>query len=170
MKFTSVIYKPALSLVAALALSIQLRAQSQPRYAITDLGPPDNPFSQATWLNDYGVVTGVETASDGSQNAVAWYWGARIDIGKPGLGGPNSTAGGVNQLGQIVGAAETAANSEEIVGFGATEDGDLHAFLATPCREHSGTCNGDSAPIAKRNVTLSERARTMLLQCWLRQH
>ncbi|MGC2657205.1 MAG: hypothetical protein WA324_04445 [Bryobacteraceae bacterium] len=121
MKFTSKSYKPALSLIAALAVSIQLGAQSQPRYAITDLGPPDNPFSQATWLNDYGVVTGVETASDGNQNAVAWYWGTPIDIGKAGLGGRNSTAGGVNQLGQIIGAAETAAkdaHNENFCGFG----------------------------------------------------
>lgn len=121
MKFTSVIYKPALSLIAALALSIQLGAQSQPRYTITDLGPPDNPFSQACALNDYGIVAGVETASDGSQNAVAWDWGTRIDIGKPGLGGSNSTAGGINQFGQIIGAAETAAkdpHNENFCGFG----------------------------------------------------
>lgn len=61
-------------------------------------------------------------------------------------------------------------DSGEIAGFGVNEDGDLHAFSAKPCRENSQTCDGDSAPIAKRNVALSERARTMLLQRWLRRH
>lgn len=121
MKFTSLISTPALSLVSAMALSVQLGAQRQPSYTVTDLGPAGNPFSQATWLNDYGLMTGVETASDGTQHAVAWYWGTLTDISKPGLGGPNSIAGGVNKFGQIIGAAETSAkdaNTENFCGFG----------------------------------------------------
>ncbi len=121
MNLTSEIYRPALGAIAALAVSLQLCAQSQPRYTITDLGPADSPFSQATWINDYGVVTGVEATPDGSQNAVVWFWGAQFDIGKPGLGGSNSAAGGVNQIGQIIGAAETAAKDpyrENFCGFG----------------------------------------------------
>ena len=121
MKFTSLIPVPALSLVSALALSVPLSAQSQPSYSITDLGPAGNPFSQATGLNNYGLVTGVDTASNGNQHAVAWYWGTLTDISRPGLGGVNSAAGGVNKFGQIIGVAETSATdpkNENFCGFG----------------------------------------------------
>jgi probable HAF family extracellular repeat protein len=110
MKFASPNSMPALGLIYALALSVPVGAQSQRRYTLTDLGPAGNPFSQATGLNDSGLVTGLDTASDGTQHALAWYWGTLTDISQPGLGGPNSAAGGVNKFGQIIGIAETAAN------------------------------------------------------------
>lgn len=121
MRFTSLISKPALSVISVLALSSQLGAQSQPRYSLTDLGPAGNPFSQAVWLNDYGLATGLDTASDGTQHAVAWYWGTLTDISRPGLGGPNSGAGAVNKYGQIIGSAETSTkdlNNENFCGYG----------------------------------------------------
>src|SRR5580704_17798073 len=121
MKLNSLNALPALSLVCTLALSVPAGAQAQTRYTITDLGPADSPFSQATWLNNSGLVTGVETAPDGTQHAVAWYWGTMTDISQPGLGGPNSAAGGVNKFGQIIGIAETAAkdpNNENFCGYG----------------------------------------------------
>jgi len=121
MKLNSMNLVPTLSFVCALALSVPSNAQSQTRYTLTDLGPADSPFSQAAWLNNSGLVTGVSVAADGTQHAVAWYWGMMTDISKPGLGGPNSAGGGVNQFGQIIGAAETATkdpNNENFCGFG----------------------------------------------------
>jgi probable HAF family extracellular repeat protein len=120
MKFTSFISIPVLGLTA-LAIAVQLGAQSQPRYTITDLGPSGSPFAQATWINNYGLATGLGVVSDGTQHAVVWYWGTMTDISKPGLGGPNSTAGGVNNFGQVIGGAETTTkdpNSENFCGYG----------------------------------------------------
>ncbi len=121
MKFTSVtsISGSGLSLLALVCISVHLDAQ--PRYSLTDLGPPGNPFAQATWLNDYGLVTGLDTAPDGSQHAIVWYWGTMTDISQPGLPGPNSGAGGVNSYGQVIGVAETLyndPNNENFCGYG----------------------------------------------------
>jgi probable HAF family extracellular repeat protein len=119
MRLTSKFSFSALSLVSALVMSVS--ADAQTRYTVTDLGPAGNPFSQATFLNDSGLVTGLETAADGTQHAVVWYWGTFTDISKPGLGGPNSGAGGVNKFGQIIGVAETAnqdPNHENFCGYG----------------------------------------------------
>jgi probable HAF family extracellular repeat protein len=112
---------PALGLLSALVLSVPQGASAQTQYTLTDLGPAGNPFSQATFLNNSGLVTGFDTASDGTQHAIAWYWGTMTDISQPGLGGPNSGAGGVNKFGQIIGIAETAAkdpNNENFCGYG----------------------------------------------------
>jgi probable HAF family extracellular repeat protein len=120
MKTTSISI-PALSLLAALAMPLQLGAQTLPRYFVTDLGPAGNPFSQATWLNNSGLVTGVDSASDGTSHAIFWYGDMLQDISKPGLGGPNSSAGGVNEFGQIIGAAETSTkdpNNENFCAYG----------------------------------------------------
>jgi probable HAF family extracellular repeat protein len=65
-------------------------------------------------------------------------------------------------------------DSGEIVGFGATEDGDLHGFLAAPCGQ-SSACGTESATSAsnaerpaKRQIVLSEAARKTLLRTGLR--
>jgi probable HAF family extracellular repeat protein len=119
MKITSISI-PVLSLLAALAVPLQLGAQTLPRYFVTDLGPAANPFSQATWLSNNGIVTGFDTIS-GDSHAILWYRDMLLDIGKPGLGGPNSSAGGVNEFGQVIGSAETSSkdpNNENFCGFG----------------------------------------------------
>lgn len=106
----------ASSLLAALAI-----AQPQPRYTVTDLGPTGNPFSQAASVNDFGLVTGFDTAPDGHSHAVLWYQGSVKDISKPGLGGPNSGAGGANIFGLVMGGAETSLkdpNNENFCGYG----------------------------------------------------
>ena len=119
MRLTSRCSFSALGLFPALVLSFSAGAQT--RYTVTDLGPAGNPFSQATGLNNSGLVTGLDTASDGTQHAVVWYWGTFTDISQPGLGGPNSASGGVNKFGQVIGVAETAArdpNNENFCGYG----------------------------------------------------
>ena len=123
MKFQSLISTAALSLFSALPLPIPARrAKAQNTLStVTDLGPAGSPFSQATGLNNSGLVSGLEVAADGTQHALAWYWGTMTDISKPGLGGPNSAAGGVNNFGQIIGVADTAAkdpNHENFCAFG----------------------------------------------------
>jgi probable HAF family extracellular repeat protein len=112
---------PTLGLLAALAIPLQLGAQMLPRYFVTDLGPAGNPFSQAAWLNNSGLVTGSATVAGGTSHAVLWYRDMLFDIGKPGLGGPNSGAGSVNDFGQVIGAAETPSkdpNKENFCGYG----------------------------------------------------
>jgi probable HAF family extracellular repeat protein len=109
---------PALTFLTSLAISTSLSAQT---YTVTDLGPANNPFSQAAALDDFGLISGVATAADGSQHAVIWLNGVMTDIGKPGLGGPNSGGGGVNQFGQVIGGAETSSkdpNNENFCGYG----------------------------------------------------
>jgi probable HAF family extracellular repeat protein len=87
-------------------------AQAQPphplQYKLTDLGPSGNPFSQAAGVADNGLVAGFDTAPDGTSHSILWYKGRPIDISAPGLGGPNSGAGGVNLSGQVMGQAETS--------------------------------------------------------------
>src|SRR5271165_4361331 len=92
---------PALGFLATLAMPTRLGAQ--PSYKLTDLGPAGNPFSQASAVDNFGLITGVASAPDGSAHAVLWLNGTFTDIGKPGLGGPNSSGGAVNAFGQVIG-------------------------------------------------------------------
>src|SRR5437773_576491 len=83
----------ASSLLATLAI-----AQTPPRYTVTDLGTlPGGTFSQATFVNNNGLVTGLATVPDGTQHAVLWRGGRMKDITKSGIGGLNSGAVGVNE-------------------------------------------------------------------------
>jgi uncharacterized membrane protein len=72
-------------------------------------------------LDDFGLVSGVATAADGSQHALYWRKGVMTDISKTGLGGPDSVAGTANESGQILGGAETSIkdpNKENFYGYG----------------------------------------------------
>ena len=102
-------------------LSAQAQNPKPPRYTVTDLGPPGNPFSEANYVNNPGLVAGLDTAPNGAQHAVLWYEGLFTDISQPGLGGPNSGAGGANDFGQVMGGAETSQtdpNNENFCGYG----------------------------------------------------
>ena len=77
------------------------------QYRITDLGTlPGGNFSQATFVTNSKLITGISTAADGTQHAVAWSGGSIFDLGSP-LGGPNSGGIGVNDAGLIAVQAET---------------------------------------------------------------
>ena len=104
-------------LLAALAVA-------QPaRYAVIGLGTlKGGTFSQATYINNLGLITGVAATKDGTQHAVAWAAGQIIDLARNDLGGPNSVAlKALNVWGQAVGQAEGAAmdpNHENFCGYG----------------------------------------------------
>jgi probable HAF family extracellular repeat protein len=98
----------ALPAIAPATLAAQHSTAKLPRYRIVDLGRlPGGNFSQATFVNNNRLLTGLSTAADGTQHAVAWYRGSIFDLGSP-LGGPNSGAFGANDAGVISGQAETA--------------------------------------------------------------
>jgi probable HAF family extracellular repeat protein len=94
--------------IAPATLAAQQSAAQAARYKITDLGTlPGGNFSQATFVANNRLLTGISTTADGTQHAVAWYRGSLSDFGKP-LGGPNSGAFGANDAGVISGQAETS--------------------------------------------------------------
>jgi len=103
----------AITLFTVLAMSVQLTAQKEQQeqaghfqhYTVTDLRPlPGGTFSQATFVGNTGVVTGVATTADGAQHAVLWGVGGQImDIATAGLGGRNSAALGITPRGQAAG-------------------------------------------------------------------
>ncbi len=113
--------KLTLTLIAAGSLWAALAMAQTPSYTLTDLGPKGNPLSEANYVNNNGFVAGIATVTGGAQHAMLWYEGISGDIGVPGLGGPNSGAGGVNESGLAVGGAETSSkdpNNENFCGYG----------------------------------------------------
>jgi probable HAF family extracellular repeat protein len=95
-------------------------------YHITDLGTLGGPFSSAFSVADPGFVSGEATLSNGTEHAILWYRGAKLDIGAPGLGqggaaALNSIAYTVNGWAQAVGSAEPSVqekDSENFCSFG----------------------------------------------------
>ncbi|MGA7312375.1 MAG: hypothetical protein WBX22_00260 [Silvibacterium sp.] len=110
--------------VAGLGLAFAVltgSAGAQERYNIIDLGVVGSPPAGPYIIRNNGLISGAAATPDGSSmHAVLWYKGWKIDIGTPGLGGPNSAAFGVNEFGQTVGQAETSRpNAEDFCGFNA---------------------------------------------------
>jgi len=122
----------ALSVCAPMAMPVQVVAQKQSatqkqtpepaRYTITDLGTLEGGnFSQPFSINRYGLVSGSSNLPNGNQHATLWLEKLKIDIGSPGLGGPNSIAFGDNDGFLSAGEAETSTpdpNGEDFCGFG----------------------------------------------------
>ena len=96
--------------------------ESLSRYVVTDLGTlQGGNFSQPFFINSYGLVSGSSNLAEGNQHAVLWLGKLKLDIGSPGLGGPNSIAFGDNDGLQSAGEAETSTpdpNGEDFCGFG----------------------------------------------------
>ena len=111
----------ATSIAAVLAM---LATAHPPRYILKDLGTlPGANFSQGTYINNNGSITGVSNtrANPNVSHAVLWSGGRIIDIATTGLGGPNSGALGVNTSGQVAGWAESSErdpNQENFCGYG----------------------------------------------------
>jgi probable HAF family extracellular repeat protein len=108
----------ASSLLAPLAISQPQPPRPQLHYTVQDLGAVGGTPGQAFFITNNGLIAGGAAASNGTMQAVLWYGPLKIDIGTPGLKGPNSFAFTVNELGQAVGQAETQVpNEEDFCGF-----------------------------------------------------
>ena len=123
----------AVSLLTGLAMTVPIVAQERSttkqqhlntaHYKITDLGTlQGGTFSQPFYINNnLGLVSGSSAIADGNQHAVLWLQELKLDIGGPGLGGPNSIAFRDNETLQATGEAETSTldpNGEDFCGFG----------------------------------------------------
>jgi probable HAF family extracellular repeat protein len=80
--------------------------RSGPQYRLTDLGPI-GAAGQVLNIARNGLVAGAVQQSDNTDHAVLFYGKQRLDISRPGIGGKNSLAYGVNVFGLAVGGAET---------------------------------------------------------------
>ncbi len=119
----------ATTLVAFVAVPAQSLAQDSStapeansehiRYTITDLGPAGAPPAQPYFIANTGLIAGAAVSSDGALHAVLWLNQLKIDIGNPGLGGPNSLAYGASKMGVVGGAQSSSANDEDFCGFNA---------------------------------------------------
>jgi probable HAF family extracellular repeat protein len=130
MKFKTMTRIAGITLFTLLAMPIglvaqvnhQLKTQQLRHYTITDLGTLEGgTSSQPFSINRYGLVSGSSNLPDGNQHATLWLEKLKVDIGAPGLGGPNSIAFGDNDGFQSAGEAETSAsdpNGEDFCGFG----------------------------------------------------
>jgi probable HAF family extracellular repeat protein len=115
-------------LLAVLAVPLTAAAQDTlqrtlpaDQYTVADLGTLEGgTFSQPFSINRYGLVSGSSTLPDGTQHAALWLEELNVDIGVPGLGGPNSIAFGDNERFQSAGEAETSTpdpKGEDFCGF-----------------------------------------------------
>jgi probable HAF family extracellular repeat protein len=115
-------------LLAVLAVPLTAAAQDPlqrtlpaDQYTVADLGTLEGgTFSQPFSINRYGLVSGSSTLPDGTQHAALWLEELKVDIGVPGLGGPNSIAFGDNERFQSAGEAETSTpdpKGEDFCGF-----------------------------------------------------
>ena len=111
---------------AALAVPFLITAQDQSsaegdnrgqtRYTIVDLGPV-GPQGAVLSVSKNGLAAGAALARDGVLHGALWLGTLKIDIGNPGLGGPNSEANGVSDTG-VAGAAQSSeTNTEDFCGF-----------------------------------------------------
>jgi probable HAF family extracellular repeat protein len=107
--------------LTAAAQDTQQRTHPADQYTVTDLGTLEGgTFSQPFSINRYGLVSGSSTLPDGTQHAALWLEELKVDIGVPGLGGPNSIAFGDNERFQSAGEAETTTpdpKGEDFCGF-----------------------------------------------------
>jgi probable HAF family extracellular repeat protein len=114
--------KSIVTLIAAGSLLAAI-ATAQTRYTITDLGlVGGSPAAGPRFITNNGLVAGGAAIPDGKVQAVLWSKGKNqsTDIGAPGLGGPNSWAGGANESGSAVGGAQTnIPDNEDFCGFNA---------------------------------------------------
>jgi uncharacterized membrane protein len=118
-----------LGTMTALLMTAQRNTPS-PKYTVYDLGPTGNLYSTGSDVNDWGVVVGSETVSENGvsqAHAALWYRDTLLDIKQladerqPGLLGPNSAGGAINDSGLVLLGGETTSpdpNNENFCGYG----------------------------------------------------
>jgi probable HAF family extracellular repeat protein len=125
-----------------------------------DLGTLDGDVNTgALSINDSGDVVGVSNDASGGARAFLWRNGVMTDLNTLAPDSPLHLlfAAGINSRG-------------EISGFGATEAGDIHAFLAVPCdQDHAeAECckdrDGKDGTRGRPSLVLSEYARKLVRQ------
>ncbi len=110
MKTRTLICVTAMSLLAALALSMRLTAQDPPgptHYRVIDLGTLGGPDSSANAINNIGWATGGSFNSSGNQIAALWLYGLQIPLGTLDGGANSNVSWPVkNNFGLISGTSE----------------------------------------------------------------
>jgi len=109
-----------LEILVAGGLFASLASAQPPRFTVTDLGVV-GAAGQPFVLTNNSLVSGAVTFGN-TVRGVLYFNGRTLDIGSPGLHGPNSMAFGVNPQGQAVGEAETFLpdrQGEDFCGFAA---------------------------------------------------
>jgi probable HAF family extracellular repeat protein len=98
-------------------------------YTVTDLGLLNGANPGPNVIMNNGLIATSVGVSSTTFHAAIQFQGMTIDLAKGGgLGGPNSSAFGVNERGLAAGEAETAdSNSEDFCGFGTKQV--CHAFI-----------------------------------------
>jgi probable HAF family extracellular repeat protein len=124
-----------------------------------DLGAlPGDAASVGSAINDAGDVVGPSFDPSGNPRAYLWHAGVMTDL--------NTLVTGNSPLYLLF--ASGIDSSGEIAGFGATEQGDVHAFLAIPIDAAAAAAQartGESGP-----AVLSESARKLVReQPWMRR-
>lgn len=114
-----------LGVVAVFAFYAQSGAAQEQKapavhYTVTDLGVISAANPGPLVITNDGLIAETLTVSDALHAAISIRGRTQIDLAKNGgLGGPNSSAFGVNDWGQAAGEAESAeSNSEDFCGFG----------------------------------------------------
>lgn len=121
---------PATTLFLFLALAAKMMAQEPElsaenrsanlRYKIIDLGPVGPPPGGPFMISHNDLAIGSAAGQDGTEQATLWLGSAHLDLGMPGLGGPNSMGLSVNESARAVGGAQTTdPNGEDFCGFNA---------------------------------------------------
>jgi probable HAF family extracellular repeat protein len=115
MKFKTLPLMTAMMVLSVLVVPSSLGAQVRPshpaqtHYRILSLGTLGGSASQATAINDFGLIAGESNLmGDVDAHAVLWLYGYSLNLGT--LGGPNSAVlwPGLNDLDQTVGISDTA--------------------------------------------------------------
>lgn len=124
-----------------------------------DLGTlPGDVVSAAVAINNRGLITGVSQDANGNDRAFLWQNGVMTDL--------NTLIPANSPLYLLHCFQSNSAG--QIVGFGATGNGEVHGFLATPIAgENNFVDYASSSGAGPAKVTLSESAPKQLQQ-WVR--
>jgi probable HAF family extracellular repeat protein len=101
--------------------TVRAEATHRPHYKVVDLGPV-GPTGQPYHISGSGLIAGGVNDVNSPEHAVLWLNQVKVDLARRGLGGPNSLAFWVNDLGHVVGEAQTSVTDplgEDFCGFAA---------------------------------------------------